>query len=317
MLTVGDIEIVPLYDGWLEVNAPRRLFDGGAPSWAPDDVVSVHDGVWRMTIGAFVVRTGDRVVLLEAGAGPGAHTPMGAEYTGLDDAPPRLVDYFRRHVGDDERALAAAVGGMRGSKTQHGALPESLARVEIQPEDVTDVILSHLHFDHIGWVSAEGQPFFPNATIHAERIDVDAFIGDDPIDESAFQVLWGTTPASERMAPVLDRLEPWDGDCTLLPGVDVRFAPGHTPGSSIVVLSSGAARAMVLGDTVHCPLELMDSDFSIMGDMDQALADRTREQISREIEGTDTAVTAPHFDGLRFGRLLPGEGRRGWTFTTP
>jgi glyoxylase-like metal-dependent hydrolase (beta-lactamase superfamily II) len=121
-------------------------------------------------------------------------------------------------------------------------------------------------------------------------------------------------PAPERMAPVLDRLEPWDGDATIAPGVDVRFAPGHTPGSSVVVLSSGSARAMVLGDTVHCPLELMDSEFSLMGDMDQPLADRTRDMIRREIEATGTPVTAPHFDGLRFGRLLPGEGRRGWVF---
>jgi glyoxylase-like metal-dependent hydrolase (beta-lactamase superfamily II) len=118
------------------------------------------------------------------------------------------------------------------------------------------------------------------------------------------------------MAPVLDRIEPWDGDANLLPGVDVRFAPGHTPGSSIVILSSGEARAMVLGDTVHCPLELMDPEFSLMGDMDQALADRTREQISRELEATGTPAAAPHFDGLRFGRLLPGKGRKGWTFAS-
>ena len=39
-------------------------------------------------------------------------------------------------------------------------------------------------------------------------------------------------------------------------GVDVRLAPGHTPGSSIVALSDGAARAMLLGVMVHCPLEL-------------------------------------------------------------
>jgi len=262
------------------------------------------------------VRVADRVVLLEAGAGPGEHTPIGPTYQGLDDAPPALVDYFRHRVGDDDAALAAAVAGMRGSETQHGSLPGALAAAGIEPDDVTDVILSHLHWDHIGWVSARGQPFFPNATIHAERRDLDAFLGEEPVDESAFQELWGTTSADERMDPVLDRLEPWDGDTSLLPGVDVRFAPGHTPGSSIVVLSSGNARAMVLGDTVHCPLELMDSDFSLMGDMDQALADRTREMISRELETTGTPATAPHFDGLRFGRLLAGEGRKGWSFAS-
>jgi glyoxylase-like metal-dependent hydrolase (beta-lactamase superfamily II) len=74
---------------------------------------------------------------------------------------------------------------------------------------VTDVILSHLHFDHISWVSADGRPFFPNATIHAERIDIDAFLGDDPIDESAFEVLWGTTPAPDGLR--FGRLLPCEG----------------------------------------------------------------------------------------------------------
>ena len=73
---------------------------------------------------------------------------------------------------------------------------------------------------------------------------------------------------------------------------------------------------MVLGDTVHCPLELTDPDFSLMADMDQKLADRTRERIAREMEGGDVQASAPHFPDLKFGRMLPGAGRRGWTFSS-
>ena len=106
-----------------------------------------------------------------------------------------------------------------------------------------------------------------------------------------------------------------DGDAAIAPGVDARFAPGHTPGSSLIVLSSGNERALILGDTVHCPLELTDPDFSLMADMDQALADRTREAIRRELEDGQVLAAAPHFPGLQFGRLLSGEGRRRWLFT--
>jgi glyoxylase-like metal-dependent hydrolase (beta-lactamase superfamily II) len=113
---------------------------------------------------------------------------------------------------------------------------------------------------------------------------------------------------------VLDRLELWDADTTVAPGIDCRFAPGHTPGSCLVVLSSGPERALVLGDTVHCPLELTLPEFALMSDMDQALADRTRDMIRRELDDGATVASAPHFSGLRFGRLLPGGGQRGWVF---
>jgi hypothetical protein len=71
---------------------------------------------------------------------------------------------------------------------------------------------------------------------------------------------------------------------------------------------------MLLGDIIHCPLELMDDDFNLLVDHDQALADSVREAYARELEGSDVPVAASHFPGLRFGRLLPGEGTRRWTF---
>jgi glyoxylase-like metal-dependent hydrolase (beta-lactamase superfamily II) len=118
----------------------------------------------------------------------------------------------------------------------------------------------------------------------------------------------------ERLAPVANRLETWDTDTNLFPGVDVRLAPGHTPGSSVVVLSDGAARAMLLGDMVHCPLELSEDDFDLLVDVDMELAQRTRVAYARELERDDIPIAASHFPELRFGRLLSGEGRRRWTF---
>src|SRR5207237_9814019 len=107
--------------------------------------------------------------------------------TTYEDAPTELVDFFRPRLGDDDARLAAAVASMQDSETRHGSLPAGLAAAGIQPEDVTDVILSHLHWDHCGWVSAGGETLLPNATIHAERHALDPFLGETPIDGSAFQ----------------------------------------------------------------------------------------------------------------------------------
>ena len=118
----------------------------------------------------------------------------------------------------------------------------------------------------------------------------------------------------KKLTPIADRLEPFDDGATLAPGVDARLAAGHTPGSTVVVVSSGTARAMLLGDVVHCSFELTEGDWEALFDVDPELAKRTREALARELEGTDVPVAAAHFPGLRFGRLLPAEGGRSWVF---
>ena len=67
---------------------------------------------------------------------------------------------------------------------------------------------------------------------------------------------------------------------------------------------------MLLGDVVHCPVELLDDEWAGMSDVDPELALRTRVALARELEGTDVPVAAAHFPGLQFGRLLLGEGKR-------
>ena len=69
---------------------------------------------------------------------------------------------------------------------------------------------------------------------------------------------------------------------------------------------------MMLGDVVHCPVELLDDEWGGMGDVDPALAKRTRVALAKELEGSDTPVAAAHFPGMRFGRLLTGSGKRSW-----
>jgi hypothetical protein len=80
----------------------------------------------------------------------------------------------------------------------------------------------------------------------------------------------------------------------------------------VIVVSSGPERAMLLGDVVHCPVELVDDEWGALFDVDPALALQTRVALNRELEGSNLPVAAAHFPGLRFGRLVRAEGRRRW-----
>jgi glyoxylase-like metal-dependent hydrolase (beta-lactamase superfamily II) len=250
---VGDIRVDALYDGVARVSASVLY-----PNASRDTLARAFpDGAVEFYLGGFLVRTPQRTVIVDTGAGPITR------------------DLF-----------------------SGGAFLDSLAAFDVGPEDVDEVVLTHLHWDHVGWTAQKGAIVFPNAAYRCHQADWDHFICDEG--------------AARKLNAFRDRLEPWKDDGPLMPGIDTMHAPGHTPGSTVLVLSSGAERALILGDAAHCPLELEETTLDGFGDVDVELAKRTREAIARELETDGVMAAGSHFPGLRFGRLLAAEGVRRW-----
>jgi glyoxylase-like metal-dependent hydrolase (beta-lactamase superfamily II) len=268
---IGTVTVEGVFDGSFQV-PPTALFNKSDQDWLQHSQFLDDDGMLPIDMGGFLVRSGERLVLVDTGIGPGA-------------------DPIRT-----------------------GMFMKSLAVLGVRPTEVTDVVLTHLHFDHLGWATDGERRLFDNATYRCHEADWDFFMGPDPFDDSLAVSMMGGRASSELLPPLVDRLETWSGDGTILPGLDVRSAPGHTPGSTVIVISSGSERAMLLGDVVHCPAELLSDDWEMVGDVDRQLAQRSREALARELEGSDIPAAATHFPGLTFGRLLVAEGRRQWTF---
>jgi glyoxylase-like metal-dependent hydrolase (beta-lactamase superfamily II) len=313
-MKIGDIEILPVVDGRIVGRLPstKPLPDEGSSAWHQQDGMFHSDGFIESTVGGLLVRAGDRLALVDAGLGqplPGGYSPP---TIAADDDDDPIIGPLRANGVPEERVrrLADDLGRIQ---VEQGRLPVSLSALGVEPEEVTDLVFTHLHFDHIGWATAEGSAFFPNATIRCASADLEHFLPGTPEDFFTGRV-YGAVTVAERLGPVLDRVETWETDGGLFTGVDVRLAPGHTPGSSVIVISDGTQRAMLLGDIIHCPLELMEDDFNLLVDQDQALGNSVREAYARELEGSDVPVAASHFPGLQFGRLLPSEGTRRWVF---
>ena len=270
-MNVGGITIDAVSDGHLSAPA-SAVFRRPDTDWSQHQQFLDENGNITFSMGGFLVRTGDRLALVDVGIGP--HSDP--QHTGM---------FFK-----------------------------SLEQLGVRPTEITDVVLTHLHFDHIGWASDGEKPLFPNATYRCHSADWDFFMGPDPFDDSRAVQAMGGRRAIQLLPAVADRVEPWSGDAAILPGINVRDAPGHTPGSTIITVSSGEERALLLGDVVHCPVELLENDWYAIGDLDRKLAAQTREALAREMEGTDVPMAATHFQGLQFGRLLRGSGRRQWVF---
>jgi glyoxylase-like metal-dependent hydrolase (beta-lactamase superfamily II) len=140
-MRIGDLHLHPVSDGTF---IARPAYFG--PDLAPDsrpEFFRHHQAAW-LPIGCFVVRTRDRVVLIDAGLGPERQEPPGGMHL---------------------------VGGQ---------LPTGLRALGIAPDDITDVICSHLHADHVGWLfGPDARPFFAQATIWFGAADWRHFVAGD------------------------------------------------------------------------------------------------------------------------------------------
>ncbi len=262
---IGDLELHSVSDGTFV--ARPGYFGDDVPDDAHPELFD-RDHTAYLPIGCFLVRTGGRLVLVDAGLGPDRY-----------DLPHGML----------------LIGGQ---------LPAGLRALGVGPAEVTDVVCSHLHRDHVGWLfDLEARPVFPNATIWYGAGDSDHFV--TGTGTMSAHIRRGFTSPDNA-----GRLRLVDADTTIAPGVTLLRAPGHTPGHLCLVLSSGDDRALLLGDAVTCPVQLDEPTWHSMGDVDPALASRTRERLWRELEDGRTVGAGAHFPELQFGRVLPGTARR-------
>ena len=267
LMRVGEITVLPLFDGMGYEPARKgwHRSEFAEDPWRRHMDALDADGRLVLTHGGYLVITGDRKLLVDAGVGP--------------------VDTVRP----------------RGGHHTGGAILASLSQYGLDPSDVTDVVFTHLHFDHVGWASLDGKPVFKNASYRLHAADWDYFVsGENPVGE-----------AVEKLAVLSGHLEIFDSACALAPGVDTRPTPGHTPGSTVYVVSSRGERLFFIGDVAHSVVELLESGWESIFDVCGSQAQTARSELVEEVLVTGAAVAGAHFPQLQFGRLgRAGDGLR-------
>jgi glyoxylase-like metal-dependent hydrolase (beta-lactamase superfamily II) len=178
-----------------------------------------------------------------------------------------------------------------------GRLPASLADFGLQPDDIDLVVYSHLHADHVGWTAdrQRGALTFGRARHVMARAEWDHWQG-EPIGG----------PDAADLDALRPRVELVDGEAAVAPGLRIVPTPGHTPGHCSFLVESRGERAVVLGDAIHCPLQITHPEWAFSADANPAAAVKAREALLRELDEPNTRVVGPHFPDAVFGRVLGG-----------
>lgn len=129
-------------------------------------------------------------------------------------------------------------------------LGEELSKRGIAREQVTDVVLTHLHFDHCGYSTLKNEetgevvPAFPNATHWVSRRQWENFLHPNALEKDSYFI--------ENMKVIEDNglLRLIDTDTVLCPNVDLRLFDGHTPGQIVPYILAPERTFVFAGDVI-------------------------------------------------------------------
>ncbi len=207
---------------------------------------------------------------------------------------PAIVEVNAFVVETATHRLLIDTGSGRSMGRNAGALSSNLAAAGIAADDIDTVFLTHIHPDHVGGLTANGQARFPNAELAFSAAEFDYWMGAGPIAIADSQRALFVDLPREQIAPYRDRLRPLDRG-EIVPGVTMIAAPGHTPGHTMCLVSSGNDSLLIWGDIVHVPdVQIAHPEAGVVFDVDAAAAAETRRRVFDMAVADDLAVMGMH-----------------------
>jgi glyoxylase-like metal-dependent hydrolase (beta-lactamase superfamily II) len=197
---------------------------------------------------------------------------------------------------------------------RQGSFLADLARLGVEPEEIDFVLCTHLHGDHVGWntqlVDGRWVPTFPNAKYIMARTECDFWeqrYREAPDEPRNYAFGDSVLPVLEANRAVLV-----DTDHEISSGVWFEPAPGHTPGNVVVNVKSNGAAGVLLGDTIHHVLQILEPDWSTFVCEDKAAARASRRAILEKYVDTETLIAPAHFPTPTLGRIVGRDGGFGY-----
>ena len=190
-----------------------------------------------------------------------------------------------------------------------GALLGSLDAIGLAPEDITHIIFTHAHPDHLwGLLDDFGDPLFTEASYFIGRAEWDYWTNPATIDTigAARQAL--AVGAARRLAMIEDNVAFFDDADTLVSGVTAAATFGHTPGHMGFLIGEGADGAFIAGDSIgNAHVSFARPDWAIGSDQDPEAAASTRVRLMDMLAVDETLLVGFHLPNGGIGRVARSE----------
>jgi len=204
-----------------------------------------------------------------------------------------------------ERTVLVDVGAGQEFQPTAGRLLDSLDELGVAPDDVTDVILTHAHPDHVwGLLDDFDDLAFWNAAYQIGRVEWDYWTNPNTVDAIGEERTAFAVGAARRLDRIGDQVKFFEDGEEVLPGVAARATFGHTPGHMAFEVRSGSESLMVLGDCIaNHHVALAHPGWESGSDQDQQTAAATRLGLLDQIASEQIQVLGFHLPGDGLGRI--------------
>ncbi|MFV0297325.1 MAG: MBL fold metallo-hydrolase [Hyphomicrobiaceae bacterium] len=224
------------------------------------------------------------------------------------------VNAFLVHLKDRLVLIETGSGDYLGPEA--GNLLANLAKAGIRPDAIDCILLTHMHPDHsAGLTDLEtGRPHYPNAELVCHENEPRHWLQDDAAmaraTEREKKLMF--QQARDQVAPYRDRLKTFSREGEILPGITAVPLPGHTPGHTGYLISSGGENLLVWGDTVHMPeVQVPRPEVAMVVDTDPEAARTMRKRTFERVAAERLLVTGMHLHFPGFAHIArDGDGFR-------
>ena len=189
---------------------------------------------------------------------------------------------------------------------RNGPFLDNLAICGITPSNIDFVLCTHLHADHVGWntklINGEWVPTFPNAQYLFAKKELDYWSAESQRNPSE-PIMYGSYDDS--ILPVIKSGQALlvDSDHKIEEGIQLEAAYGHTPGNVIINIESEGDQAILCGDVIHHPLQLLKPTWSTNFCYDPELSRQTRLNLLDRCAGSNIALLPAHFHSPDYGYI--------------
>jgi len=249
--------------------------------------------VGKATVWAIADAVNDR----EMSAFPAADPEVISKYVPSGRTPAATMAFLIK-IEDELILIDTGMGNPSGERASR--LPDGLKQIRVAPEEITMILITHMHGDHIGGMLREEKKAFPSARVLSAKVEYDFWL-----DEKSVEIFPERKAGFEMAGKLFDIYgsvaETFEFDAEVAPGITALDIRGHTPGHTAYLLESEGDKLLFWGDILHAAaLQFPRPDINAQFDMNPEGAAAARVRILEKAAEEKLAVAGSHlpFPGI-------------------